>query len=103
MSMPNLRSRLPPLGSLAAFEAACCHASFTRAAEELNLTQAPVSRQIRTLEEDLGILLFDRRRHDVALTTAGQRFAEIVNPAVLQIASAKDALPRDANEFTICT
>jgi LysR family glycine cleavage system transcriptional activator len=101
--MPNLRNRLPPLGSLAAFEAACRHGSFTRAAEELNLTQAAVSRQIRALEDDLAVMLFERRRHDVALTAAGQRFAEVVNPAVLQIATAKGALQRDANEFTICT
>ena len=52
---------LPSLNGLRAFEAAARHQSFTQAAEELNVTQTAVSHQIRTLEERLGLKLFDRR------------------------------------------
>ena len=92
MVMSSLRHRLPPLGSLAAFEAACRHQSFTRAATELNLTQAAISRQIRALETHLGVRLFERRRHDVALTAEGQRYATEVNPALAVIGDATVAL-----------
>ena len=92
MGMSSLRNRLPPLGSLAAFEAACRHTSFTRAAAELNLTQAAISRQIRALESHLGVRLFERRRHDVALTPEGQRFAADVNPALATIGDAAVSL-----------
>jgi LysR family glycine cleavage system transcriptional activator len=92
MVMSNLRSRLPPLGALAAFEAACRHGSFTRAARELNLTQAAVSRQIRALEQYLGVDLFERRRHDVVITPEGERFARTVNPALSAIGDATTAL-----------
>ncbi len=92
MGISSLRHRLPPLGSLAAFEAACRHRSFTRAAAELNLTQAAISRQIRALETHLGVRLFERRRHDVALTAEGQRYAAEVNPALAAIGDASVAL-----------
>ena len=54
--------RLPPLNSLKAFEAAARHLSFTRAAEELFVTQAAVNHQIKALEECLGLKLFRRRK-----------------------------------------
>lgn len=92
MGMSSLRNRLPPLGTLAAFEAACRHRSFTRTAAELNLTQAAVSRQIRALEEHIGVRLFERRRHDVALTPEGVRFAAEVNPALAMIGDATVSL-----------
>ena len=92
MGISSLRNRLPPLGTLAAFEAACRHRSFTRAAAELNLTQAAVSRQIRALEQHLGAQLFERRRHDVALTPEGVRFAAEINPALATIGDATVAL-----------
>ena len=102
MGMPNLRNRLPPLGALAAFEAASRHQSFTRTAAELNLTQAAVSRQIRGLEAHLGVRLFERRRHDVALTAEGQRFAAEVNPALIRIGDAAESLKSGyAEELTI--
>jgi LysR family glycine cleavage system transcriptional activator len=76
----------------AAFEAASRLQSFTRAAEELNLTQAAVSRQIHVLEKYLGIRLFDRRRHDVILTVDGMLFAAKVNPALIAIGDAAATL-----------
>jgi LysR family transcriptional regulator, glycine cleavage system transcriptional activator len=83
--MINLRKKLPPLTSLAAFEAVSRLGSFTLAARELNLTQAAVSRQIIKLENDLGVALFKRRSKDVVLTPEGERFAHTVNPAVSAI------------------
>ncbi|MGY6704396.1 LysR family transcriptional regulator [Roseinatronobacter sp.] len=67
------RSQLPDLAALQAFEAAARHGSFTRAALELNLTQSAVSRQIKDLETQLGIALFERVRQRIVLSTAGQR------------------------------
>jgi len=88
--MAALRSRLPPLLALAPFEAACRHASFSKAAAELSLTQAAVSRQIRLLEQHLGIALFERRRHGVVVTKAGVEFLGQVAPALNAMATAAD-------------
>lgn len=63
--------RLPPLNSLRAFEAAARHLSFTLAADELNVTQAAVSHQIKSLEEHLGTPLFHRLNRALRLTDAG--------------------------------
>ena len=63
--------RLPPLNALRAFEAAGRHLSFTRAAEELRVTQAAVSHQIKALERHLGVRLFHRRQRTLALSEAG--------------------------------
>lgn len=67
-------SRLPPLNALRAFVAAARHSSFRLAAEELNVTPGAVSRQIRTLEEFLGVPLFDRSQRQVRLTGVGARY-----------------------------
>ncbi len=66
--------RLPPLNALKAFEAAARNLSFTRAAEELFVTQAAVSHQIKILEENLGIPLFKRRNRSLLLTEEGQSY-----------------------------
>lgn len=65
----------PPLGALRAFEAASRHMSFVRAAEELNVTPAAVSHQIKQLEHWIGMKLFDRGARGVALSRAGQDYA----------------------------
>lgn len=65
-------SRLPSLDLLKGFEAAARHLSFTRGAEDLFLTQSALSRQIQTLEEQLGVALFERRHRELRLTDAGQ-------------------------------
>ncbi|CAD5106318.1 LysR substrate-binding domain-containing protein [Zestomonas carbonaria] len=65
-------SRLPPLYALRAFEAAARHLSFTRAAEELAITQSAVSRHIRTLEADFGCRLFEREGRGLRLTESGR-------------------------------
>ena len=66
---------LPPIASLRAFEAAARHMNFTRAAEELAITQAAVSYQIRLLEERLGISLFIREPRRLLLTESGAELA----------------------------
>ncbi len=65
--------RLPSLDLLKGFEAAARLLSFTKAAEELHLTQSAVSRQIQDLEQQLGVPLFQRRHRALALTDAGQQ------------------------------
>lgn len=66
---------LPPLYALRAFEVAARSSSFTRAAEELSLTQSAISRHIRTLESQFGCRLFERHGPRLVLTEAGQRLA----------------------------
>src|SRR5919201_5621523 len=68
------RNVMPSLDLLQGFEAAARHLSFTKAGEELFLTQSAVSRQIKELEEQLGVALFHRRHRALALTEAGQQF-----------------------------
>ena len=65
--------RLPPLDLLLAFEAAARHLSFTRAADERFVTQSAISRQIRSLEDDLGVELFARGHRALTLTAPGQK------------------------------
>lgn len=73
--------KLPPLTALRTFEAAARHGSFTRAADELHVTQSAVSRQIRTLEEDLGVPLFRRGHRKVRLTADGARLLPVLSQA----------------------
>lgn len=70
-----MRRKIPATQALLCFEAAARHESFTRAAHELSLTQSAISRQITALEELVGMALFRRTRHGVALTQAGMRYA----------------------------
>ncbi len=64
--------RLPPLGSLRAFEAAARHLSFKHAAEELHVTPAAISQQIKGLEDYLGVRLFVRLTRALAITPQGE-------------------------------
>jgi biotin operon repressor len=64
----ELRRSLPPLNALRSFEAAARHQSFTRAADELCVTQAAVSHQVKALEAELGLKLFNRERQGLAIT-----------------------------------
>lgn len=89
--MPN---DLPPLNALRAFVAAARRLSFTQAAEDLGVTQAAVSHQIRSLETWLGVDLFVRRNKQVILTEAGQVYAVAINQALDEIAEATNALVR---------
>jgi len=75
-----MRRKIPSLQALACFEAAARHESYTRAAQELALTQGAVSRQITALEDFVGVALFRRTRHGVALTQSGRDYAQQVAP-----------------------
>lgn len=80
-----MANSLPPLNALRAFEAAARHSNFTRAAEELGMTQAAVSYQIRVLEDRSGKPLFNRVGRQVVLTEAGAQFAAIASEAFQSI------------------
>src|SRR3546814_7521398 len=86
-----------PLNALKVFEAAARHLSFTRAGEELGMTQAAVSYQIKLLEDNVGEPLFLRRPRQVALTQAGERLAPKVSEAFAMLADALAGL-RDQSE-----
>lgn len=73
--------QLPPLNALRAFEAAARHLSFTQAADELCVTQAAVSHQIKALEDHLGVPLFRRLNRALRLTPAGERYAPALREA----------------------
>lgn len=75
-------SKIPPMSAVRAFEAAARHLSFTRAADELGMTQAAVSYQIRLLEERIGTPLFVRLPREVRLTAAGRQLAPKVTEAI---------------------
>ncbi|MER9702237.1 transcriptional regulator GcvA [Mesorhizobium sp. M0146] len=78
--------RLPSLNALKAFEAAARHESFTRAADELSVTQGAVSHQVKALELELGVRLFDRERQKLKITRAGLSYLEVVRDAFDRIA-----------------
>lgn len=94
--MRSLRTRLPPLSSLVAFEAAARRSSFTIAAGELGVTQAAISRQIRALEEHLGVMLFRRMHRTVRLTAEGQRLHSAVKMGLEHIADTATGIRRAA-------
>jgi DNA-binding transcriptional LysR family regulator len=83
-----MRRKIPSLQALVCFDAAARHQSYTRAAQELALTQSAVSRQLSALEAYVGQALFRRARHGVTLTDAGAHYAH-------QIAPRLQALERD--------
>ncbi|MDQ8728217.1 transcriptional regulator GcvA [Bradyrhizobium sp. LHD-71] len=86
---------MPPLNHLRAFEAAARHESFTKAADELNVTQGAVSRHIRTLEDYLGFELFDRGTSGVHLSDASRQFAGVLTRAFDNIDKATETLAKD--------
>ena len=87
-----LRRSLPPLNALRSFEAAARHQSFTRAADELCVTQGAVSHQVKALEAELGLKLFNRERQGLALTDAGHDYLAVVRDAFDRIALGTDRL-----------
>ena len=86
------RNALPALDLLVGFEAAARHLSFTKAGEELYLTQSAVSRQIKELEEQLGVALFQRRHRALALTPEGQQFYAAAAQVLVTMRAATDRL-----------
>jgi LysR family glycine cleavage system transcriptional activator len=84
--------RLPTLNALKAFEAAARHESFTRAAEELFVTQGAVSHQVKALEAELGLKLFNRERQRLAITEAGRAYLLVVRDAFDRISDGTERL-----------
>lgn len=84
--------RLPQLNALKAFEAAARHVSFTRAAEELCVTQGAVSHQVKALESELGIKLFNREMQRLIITDAGRDYLVVVRDAFDRIAMGTERL-----------
>ena len=85
---------LPPLNALRAFEAAARHMSFSKAAEELNVTPAAISQQIRTLEDIAGVKLFRRLTRALLLSDAGQVALPSVTEGLDQLAEGYRAMRR---------
>jgi LysR family glycine cleavage system transcriptional activator len=94
---------LPPLNAARAFEAAFRHESFAKAAAELNVSHAAVSRHVRDLELWLGVTLFERRARGVGLTLAGQRFGAALVPAfdALERATATERPGQAGKRITV--
>lgn len=84
--------RLPSLNGLKAFEAAARHESFTRAAEELSVTQGAVSHQVKALEAEIGLRLFHRERQRLVITEAGRSYLEVVCDALDRISAGTERL-----------
>ena len=83
---------MPSLDLLTGFEAAARHLSFTKAGAELHLTQSAVSRQIKELEDQLGVPLFHRRHRALVLTDAGQQFYAAAAQVITTMRSATERL-----------
>jgi LysR family transcriptional regulator, glycine cleavage system transcriptional activator len=92
MEEPPMRRSLPPLNALRSFDAAARHQSFTRAADELCVTQGAVSHQVKALEAELGLKLFNRARQGLAITEAGRDYLAVVQDAFDRIAFGTDRL-----------
>jgi LysR family glycine cleavage system transcriptional activator len=86
--MRNERRVLPSLDLLRGFEAAARNLSFTKAAAELFVTQSAVSRQVKTIESDLGVALFARRHRALLLTEAGHELYRVTAQSLRQLADA---------------
>jgi len=96
--------KLPPLSAIRVFEAAARHEHFTAAADELGMTQAAVSYQIRAIEERVGAKLFDRSKGRVRLTDAGRRLLNPLTDAFDRMDAAFAALrAEDENMLSIST
>jgi LysR family transcriptional regulator, glycine cleavage system transcriptional activator len=97
----ELARRLPSLNALKAFEAAARHESFTKAANELCVTQGAVSHQVKALEAELGIRLFDRERQKLSITRAGRAYLEVVRDAFDRIALGTERIQHQSRAGTL--
>ena len=93
--------RLPPLNALKCFEAAARHQSFSKAADELHVTQSAVSHQIRQLEQWFGVTLFDRQGRLTAPTPEGSELAAALAEAFGQMQSACSRIAKNEGRTTL--
>ena len=103
--MHKRRFNLPPLDLIQGFEAAARNLSFTKAADELLVTQSAVSRQIRALEEHLGVALFERRPRTLVLTEHGRTLHRAAAELLERLQQVTDGLKaeRSAPQLTVTT
>jgi DNA-binding transcriptional LysR family regulator len=101
--MSESSRRLPPLDLVKGFDAAARHANITQAAAELFLTQSAVSRQIKALEEHLGVTLFHRRARGLELTAAGLRYQAAAAQALALLRAAGEELRGEPHTLTVTT
>ena len=94
-------SKLPPLNSLKAFEAAARHEGFIGASEELNVSRGAISRHIKVLEDHLDVRLCTRHAQGVRLTQAGRQFQPIITEAFAQIATGAARLTQNKADLRI--
>src|SRR2546421_8934168 len=92
---------LPSLDFLRGLEAAGRRLSFTLAAEELFLTQSALSRQVKAVEDALGVALFERRHRAIALTKSGAAFHRTVSEKFRELADAADEIQTPADEAPV--
>jgi LysR family glycine cleavage system transcriptional activator len=92
-----MKRRLPALNGLKAFEAAARHESFTKAAQELGVTQGAVSHQVKALEIELGLRLFRREHQRLLITDAGRTYLDVVRDAFDRLAVGTDRLLQRQN------
>src|SRR5258707_9666161 len=97
--------RLPPLNALRSFEAAARYESFTRAAEELHVTQSAVSQQVKALEAQRGVKLFNRERQRLKITPAGRDYLVEIREALDHVGAATERLiqRQSAGVLTVST
>lgn len=99
--MQSLKRLLPSASALVVFEAAGRHENFSRAAEELSMTQAAVSYAVRTLESQLGVPLFHRSHRAVALTETGARFHADVSAGLTRIQKSAEQIRAKGREVNV--
>ena len=97
----HVRSRPIAAGQLRAFEAVARHLNFRAASEELALTQSAISRQIQSMEEDVGVTLFLRHTRAVELTSAGAQLLRAVLPSLERIDSAVRIIRQSAGRKSV--
>lgn len=94
-------TNLPSMQTLLVFQAAARHLSFTKAGQELNLTQTAVSHQIKNLENILGVKLFVRKRNSLTLTTAAQDYLASITQAINIVSSATNNTKHSQSSTTL--
>ena len=96
-----MNRRMPPLNALKAFEAAARLLSFTAASAELNVTQAAISHQVRTLETYLGLALFNRAHQRLSLTNAGKSYLPMLTKSFDLISQGYKEIITDRKSFRL--
>ncbi len=99
--MARKHYNLPPLTTLAAFETSARHDSFKKAAAELGVTPGAVSHQIKSLEEDLGLLLFDRHYRGVEITSEGKLLFSVLQNSFADISKTLHAIRKSTETESV--